>query len=75
MEPQQVEHTDRRQGHREEVRALGHGGADEQAPVAAAVEAELPGRRDPGLDKVLSDRDDVVEHVLLGVEPSVVVPP
>ena len=44
---------DARQRHGGQVGVLGHGGADQQAAVAAAVDGELPGGGHALLDQVV----------------------
>ena len=74
VEAQHVHHADRRQRHRGQVGPLGDRRADQQAAVAAAVQRELPVRRDALGDQVVGDRGEVVEDVLLALEPARVVP-
>src|SRR5213078_252152 len=57
-----------------QVGALGEGGADEEAAVAAAVDPEPAGRGPAGRDERLAGGDEVVEAVLLVLPHAVAVP-
>src|SRR5436853_302850 len=65
VEPQHVHDPHGGQSRAEQLRALRHGGAHEQAAVGPAGDGELGGRRVALGDQVLRRGDEVVEHVLL----------
>src|SRR6185437_12441526 len=49
----------------EELRALHHDRAHEEPAVAPAHDAEVAGRSDAAPDRILGDRDEVVERALV----------
>ena len=65
VEAEHVHDADGGQGGAEEVGALGHAGADEQAAVAAAADGELGALVYLFGDQPLGGGDEVVEDVLL----------
>ena len=74
MEAQQVQDTNSWQRGCRQLGMLGQHGSDKQAPIAAAVQGELPGRRHPGLLEMVGDRDKIIEDVLFVRQPTGLVP-
>jgi len=74
MEPEHVHDADRRESHPEEVRTLGHDGADEQSAVRAALDRQPVLRGVPFADQVLRRGDEIVENILLVEEHARPVP-
>ena len=71
---QHIEQRDLHDGCTEQIRALGEGGADQQATLRAALDAEVFWRCEAARDEVIADRDKVVPRALLVLADRALVP-
>ena len=74
VEAQHVHDADMRQTHTEKLRSLGHACTHKKPAVAAAADGELGGGSVLVLDEPFSRRDEIIEHVLLVLQATRIVP-